>query len=70
VLEVSSELSLSDKIGLACRFLSDSELIAYVERTTAAVVKEGSLEGIALTGLTPKVRNICFRKRKRVCVYR
>lgn len=44
-------LSLRDRIAFAATFLPDAELVAYLERLTAAVVRAGELEGILLTGL-------------------
>ena len=47
-------LSLRDRIAFAVTFLPDSELVAFLDRFTTAVVRAGELEGILLTGLGAK----------------
>ncbi|KAG9294907.1 hypothetical protein G9A89_003247 [Geosiphon pyriformis] len=51
-------LSLSDRIGIALRFLDDERLDAYIRETTARVVHAGDIEGVVLTGLTPEGVNL------------
>ncbi|KAJ3408977.1 hypothetical protein HDU80_003633 [Chytriomyces hyalinus] len=53
VLETEG-LPLADRIGIALRFLNDSELAVYLEKLTARVVKTGDLEGLMLTGLSTR----------------
>lgn len=45
-------LSLSDRVGFACRFLDDRELVAYIKNVTEKFTIKGDIEGILLTGLT------------------
>lgn len=52
VLEQST-LPLNELLGIALRFYQDDELSTYLKRLTSNVVKNGDLDGIILTGLTP-----------------
>jgi len=45
-------LSLSDRVGFACRFLDDRELPLYIKKLTDEYTRSGNVEGILLTGLT------------------
>lgn len=54
VLDESS-LPLVESLGIALRFLSDNELTTYLNRVTARAVQKGDLEGIMLTGITPRM---------------
>lgn len=49
-----SALPLREKLGIALRFLSDKDLTLYLNRISRKVVSGGELEGIILTGVTPK----------------
>ncbi|KAG0043541.1 hypothetical protein BGZ83_011281 [Gryganskiella cystojenkinii] len=51
VLEDQS-LCLADRVGVALRFLSDDELMAYIQQTTDALMAAGEIDGMILTGLT------------------
>ncbi|KAF9996997.1 hypothetical protein BGZ79_009266 [Entomortierella chlamydospora] len=53
VLEEKS-LSLADRVGVALRFLSDDELMAYILATAETLTDSGEIDGIILTGLTDK----------------
>ncbi|KAF9174790.1 hypothetical protein BGX20_009785 [Mortierella sp. AD010] len=53
VLEEKS-LSLADRVGVALRFLSDDELMAYILTTAEILTDSGEIDGIILTGLTDK----------------
>lgn len=55
-IEVLDEigLPLRERIGIALRWLPDSELSNFVETATRAAVLAGDLEGIVLTGLAPR----------------
>jgi hypothetical protein len=48
-------LPLIERLGIALRFLPDNELAVYLSRLTDRAVQHGDLEGIILTGLTPRV---------------
>lgn len=48
-------LPLVERLGIALRFLPDDELSSYLNRVTDRVVNSGDLEGIILTGITPRV---------------
>ena len=39
-------------MAFACIFLSDPQLVTFVQELTSEVVASGNLEGILLTGLT------------------
>lgn len=47
-------LPLRERIGIALRFLSDKDLNVYLKRVADTVVARGELEGLILTGLTPR----------------
>eukprot|EP01132_Coremiostelium_polycephalum_P002094 gene2094-2581_t len=49
-----SQIILADKIALSSRYLNQNELINFIERSTNQVIENGNLQGILLTGLTPK----------------
>ncbi|KAF9919630.1 hypothetical protein FBU30_010724 [Linnemannia zychae] len=51
VLEEKS-LSLADRVGVALRFLSDDELMAYIQTTADTLTNLGEIDGMILTGLT------------------
>ncbi|KAF9434733.1 hypothetical protein BGZ76_007530 [Entomortierella beljakovae] len=53
VLEEKS-LSLADRVGVALRFLSDDELMAYIQVSADTLTDSGEIDGIILTGLTDK----------------
>ncbi|CAG7836336.1 unnamed protein product [Allacma fusca] len=47
-------LSVADRVGFACSFLSDSKLVTFLQELTNEMVKTGNLDGILLTGMTPQ----------------
>lgn len=47
-------LPLRERLGIAIRFLSDKDLHVYLRRVADTVVARGELEGLVLTGLTPR----------------
>ncbi|KAF9194611.1 hypothetical protein BGZ50_005971 [Haplosporangium sp. Z 11] len=51
VLEEKS-LSLADRVGVALRFMSDDELMTYIQNTADSHVNDGEIDGMILTGLT------------------
>jgi len=53
VLDESS-LSLRERLGIALCFLSDKDLGVYLNRIADTVVNRGELEGLILTGITPR----------------
>lgn len=48
-------LPLTERLGIALRFLNDNELSGFLKNLTDRAVKTGDLEGIILTGLTPRL---------------
>jgi hypothetical protein len=48
------EISLQDRVAFACRFLDDASLAPYIRRITAECLATGRIDGLLLTGLTPK----------------
>ena len=48
------EISLQDRVAFACRFLDDASLSPYIRRITAECLATGRIDGLLLTGLTPK----------------
>lgn len=53
VLDENS-LPLRERLGVALRYLSDKDLTIYLNRIADYVVARGELEGLILTGLTPR----------------
>lgn len=47
-------LPLRERIGVAIRFLPDRDLTVYLNRIGDTVVQKGELEGLILTGITPR----------------
>lgn len=47
-------LPLRERIGIALKFLSDKDLDVYLKRVADTMVARGELEGLILTGLTPR----------------
>ena len=43
-------MTVRDRIGFACNFLSDSYLTDYVEQLNRQLTREGNLDGMLLTG--------------------
>jgi hypothetical protein len=54
VLDQYDEMSLADRIAFGCRFLPDADLQRYITQSAAGAVKNGSLAGLMLTGLSPQ----------------
>lgn len=53
VLDETS-LPLHERLGIALRFLPDEELTSYLLKLTQQVVENGDVDGIILTGITPR----------------
>ncbi|XP_005999519.1 GATOR2 complex protein MIOS isoform X3 [Latimeria chalumnae] len=47
-----SSVAVRDRVAFACMFLSDSQLIRYIDKLMNEMKEAGNLEGILLTGLT------------------
>lgn len=47
-------LPLRERLGVALRFLSDKDLTVYLNRIAELVITKGELEGLILTGITPR----------------
>lgn len=47
-------LPLRERLGVALRFLLDKDLNVYLHRVADTVVTKGELEGLILTGITPR----------------
>lgn len=60
-------MSVRDRIGFACNFLSDSHLSEHIEYLNRQLTKEGNLDGMLLTGksydsnLIPNCKNQALR---------
>ena len=48
----NEQLSLCDRLGFACRFLSQSDLRAYLNKCMQSCQTTGNLEGLFITGLS------------------
>ncbi|XP_052753330.1 GATOR complex protein MIOS-B isoform X3 [Galleria mellonella] len=49
-----TEMRLEDRVAFACIFLSDAKLSEYLQQTCDALVEQGDLSGILLTGASPE----------------
>lgn len=47
----NTDISISDRIAFACRYLEQEKLFAYLNDLLIKVVKEGQLSGLLLTGI-------------------
>lgn len=47
-------LPLRERLGIAVRFLADKDLNVYLNRIAVSVINRGELEGLILTGITPR----------------
>ncbi|CAO2653215.1 Nn.00g026260.m01.CDS01 [Neocucurbitaria sp. VM-36] len=52
------QLSLSDRVAVALKYLPDSQLSHFVNTATAAVIREGDISGLLLTGLTTRALDL------------
>lgn len=51
-------MSVRDRIGFACNFLSDAHLSEFIEYLNRQLTKEGNLDGMLLTGLSTDGLNL------------
>lgn len=51
-------LPLTERLGIALRFLPDDRLAKFLSQSTERAIKSGDLEGISLTGLTSRVTDL------------
>lgn len=47
-------LPLRERMAIALRVLDDDQMTQYINRTLDKLLQEGDVEGIVVTGLTPK----------------
>ena len=50
-------MSVRDRIGFACHFLSDAHLQEYIEHLNRVLIKEGNLDGMLITGIFSSFTN-------------
>jgi hypothetical protein len=48
-----ARLTMEDRVAFACTFLSDEEVVAWLERTVEHCAADGNIEGVLITGLSP-----------------
>ncbi|KAF1843005.1 WD40 repeat-like protein [Cucurbitaria berberidis CBS 394.84] len=53
-----SQLSLNDRVAVALKYLSDSQLSHFLNIATAAVIREGDISGLLLTGFTTRALDL------------
>ncbi|XP_065178490.1 GATOR2 complex protein MIOS-like [Sycon ciliatum] len=46
-----TDISLSDKVAFACSFLTDSQLLEFLQKLASQMEQDGRLDGLLLTGL-------------------
>jgi hypothetical protein len=52
------QLSLTDRVGIALKYLDDDRLTEFLLLTTAGAVAYGNIEGLILTGLTDRALDL------------
>lgn len=50
----NTSLPLHERLGIALRFLADNELSQYLNSLTSKAIAHGELDGVILTGITPR----------------
>jgi hypothetical protein len=53
-----AQLSLSDRVAVALKYLPDPELTNFLSTTTASAIQCGSISGLLLTGLTTRALDL------------
>ncbi|KAJ4361935.1 hypothetical protein N0V83_010876 [Neocucurbitaria cava] len=53
-----SQLSLSDRVAIALKYLSDNQLSSFLSSATSAVIRTGDISGLLLTGLTTRALDL------------
>ncbi|KEQ64757.1 WD40 repeat-like protein [Aureobasidium melanogenum CBS 110374] len=54
VHKLDADIKLSDRVGIAIKHLSDSQISTFLSQTSTSLVNTGNVEGILLTGLSEK----------------
>ncbi|KAG9522118.1 WD40 repeat-like protein, partial [Aureobasidium melanogenum] len=54
VHKLDADIKLSDRVGIAIKHLSDSQISTFLSQTSTSLVSAGNVEGILLTGLSEK----------------
>lgn len=52
------QLSLSDRVAVALKYLSDNQLTHFLSTTTASAISAGDISGLLLTGLTTRALDL------------
>lgn len=55
---VMEELSLTDRVGVALKYLTDNKLSQFLKMCTHEAIAYGNIEGLLLTGLTNRAMDI------------
>ncbi|KAH7070523.1 WD40-repeat-containing domain protein [Paraphoma chrysanthemicola] len=53
-----TQLSLSDRVAIATKYLPDTQLTHFLSTTTSAAISSGSISGLLLTGLTTRALDL------------
>lgn len=53
-----TQLSLSDRVGVALKYLDDEKLSHFLRMTTTETIAYGNIEGLLLTGLTDRAMDL------------
>ncbi|KAF2261695.1 hypothetical protein CC78DRAFT_619151 [Lojkania enalia] len=56
-----TQLSLTDRVGIALKYLSDEKLTHFLQLTAAETIAYGNIEGLLLTGLTDRAMDLFER---------
>jgi hypothetical protein len=54
VQKLDTDIKLSDRLGIAIKHLSDSQISTFISQTSSSLISTGSVEGVLLTGLGEK----------------
>jgi hypothetical protein len=53
-----TQLSLSDRVAIALKYLPDPDLTTFLNTTTSSAIASGSISGLLLTGLTTRALDL------------
>ncbi|KAF2029322.1 hypothetical protein EK21DRAFT_113054 [Setomelanomma holmii] len=53
-----TQLSLSDRVAIAIKYLPDTQLTTFLSTTTSSAISSGSISGLLLTGLTTRALDL------------
>ncbi|KAI5254357.1 WD40 repeat-like protein [Aureobasidium subglaciale] len=58
VHKLDADIKLSDRLGIAIKHLSDSQISTFISQTSSTLITAGNVEGVLLTGLSEKAMEL------------